>query len=186
MNAKGGIGAVLDLYEQHFDSFEVLYTYPENKAVARLPFYLKALLKLVQKLSSDPTIKIVHIHTASNGSFYRKSIVLLIAKLFGRKTVMHIHGGGFQIFYRDSFFKDIIIKPILNVADQVICLSESWLEYFSSQLNLKNITVLPNPIKLPIIETKTLSSKRIELIYFGAIVETKGIFELVNYLIGNK
>jgi glycosyltransferase involved in cell wall biosynthesis len=141
---------------------------------------------LIQKLKSDPSVNIVHIHSASNGSFYRKSIVLLIAKSYGRKVVMHIHGGGFKKFYRDSFFKDIIIKPILNAADQVICLSDSWFEYFTSELNLKKVAVLPNPITLPPIQSKTVESNRIELIYFGAIVETKGIFDLVNYLTTNR
>ena len=102
MNAKGGIGAVLDLYAQQFESFDVLYTYPESKSVSRIPFYLKALSKLIQKLRSGASIDIVHIHTASNGSFYRKSFVLLIAKLYGKKTVMHIHGGGFKEFYNNS------------------------------------------------------------------------------------
>ena len=186
MNAKGGIGAVLNLYAQQFDSFDVLYTYPESKTVSRLPFYLNSLYKLIYKLRSDQAIDIVHIHTASNGSFYRKSIVLLIAKLFAKKTVMHIHGGGFKEFYYNSRFKNILIKPILNTADQVICLSDIWLEFFSNQLQLKNAVVLPNPIALPSFDAKPIVSNRIELIYFGAVVATKGIFDLVNYLITNR
>jgi glycosyltransferase involved in cell wall biosynthesis len=186
MNAKGGIGAVLDLYAQQFNSFEVIYTYPENTTVSRFPFYLKALFKLIQKLRSDQSIEIVHIHTASKGSFYRKSIALLIAKLYAKKTVIHIHGGGFKEFYYKSLFKNILIKPILNSADQVICLSDNWLEFFSNQLQLKNTVVLPNPIALPSFDAKPIVSNRIELIYFGAVVATKGIFDLVNYLITNR
>ena len=186
MNAKGGIGAVLDLYAQQFESFEVIYTYPENKTFLRLPFYLKALFRLVQKLTSESPIDIVHIHAASNGSFYRKSIVLLIAKLYGKKTVMHIHGGGFREFYNSSLLKSILIKPILNTADQVICLSDIWYDFFIHQVQLKNAVVLPNPISLPPIQVKNINSTRIELIYFGAVVETKGIFDLINYLSTNR
>ncbi len=186
MNVKGGIGAVLDLYAQQFDSFQVLYTYPESKTVSRLPFYLKALFKLMHKLSTDKQIEIVHIHSASRGSFYRKSVALLIAKLYGKKTVMHIHGGGFKEFYYASFFKNTLIKPILNSADQVICLSDEWLEYFANQLKLKNIAMLPNPIALPTLQAKTIAADRIELIYFGAVVATKGIFDLVMFLTTNR
>jgi glycosyltransferase involved in cell wall biosynthesis len=186
MNTKGGIGAVLDLYAQQFNSFEVLYTYPENKSVSRFPFYLKALYNLIQKLWSDPSIDIVHIHTASNGSFYRKSIALLIAKTHAKKTIMHIHGGGFKEFYNSSLLKNIFIKPILKSADQVICLSDVWYEYFSKQLQLKNAVVLPNPIAMPHNQVKEKITNRIELIYFGAVVSTKGIFDLVNYLTTNR
>lgn len=186
MNAKGGIGAVLNLYAQHFISFEVLYTYPENKAISRLPFYVKALLRLMQKLKSDHSIEIVHIHTASNGSFYRKSIALLIAKIYGKKTVMHIHGGGFKEFYNSSLLKTVLIRPILSTVDQVICLSDEWFDFFSNQLQLKNTVVLTNPIALPRIHAKAIKSNQIELIYFGAVVESKGIFDLINYLPTNR
>lgn len=186
MNARGGIGAVLDLYAQQFEYFDVLYTYPENKTVSRIPFYLKALSTLVQKLRSGTSIDIVHIHTASNGSFYRKSIVLLIAKLYGKKTVMHVHGGGFKEFYNNSLFRNILIKPILKTADQVICLSDVWHEFFAIHLQLKNAVVLPNPISLPQIRVKEFESSRIKLIFFGAVVASKGIFDLVNYLASNR
>jgi glycosyltransferase involved in cell wall biosynthesis len=186
MNAKGGIGAVLDLYSKQFKSFEVLYTYPEGKVASRLQFYLKALSRLIQKLSSDASVDIVHIHSASNGSFYRKSIVLLIAKLYRKKTVMHIHGGGFKEFYNSSLLKSTLIKTILNSADQVICLSDVWYDFFSNQLKLKNAVVLPNPIAIPNILPKEIESKQIELIYFGAVVAKKGIFDLVNYLATNQ
>lgn len=186
MNAKGGIGAVLNLYAQQFESFDVLYTYPEHKTVSRITFYLKALYKLILKLRFAAAIDIVHIHTASNGSFYRKSIVLLIAKLHGKKTVMHVHGGGFKEFYNNSIFKKILIKPILKTADRVICLSDVWHEYFSNHLQLKNTIVLPNPISLPRIRAKEFESSRIELIFFGAVVASKGIFDLVHYLTSNR
>ncbi|MFM1755951.1 MAG: hypothetical protein RL621_875 [Bacteroidota bacterium] len=185
LNTKGGIGAVLDVYAQHFNDFDVLYTYPESTAVPWFLFYLKALFKLIKKLNSDALIDIVHIHTASRGSFYRKSVVLLIAKLYSKKTVMHIHGGGFKEFYSRSVLKSILIKPILNTADQVVCLSDIWYQFFSSELKLRNLSVLPNPIILPNIQPKTINSNRIELIFFGAVVENKGIFDLVNYLITN-
>lgn len=186
MNAKGGIGAVLDLYAQHFTAFEVLYTYPENKNISRIQFYIKALFKLIYKLWTDQSIEIVHIHTASKGSFYRKSVVLLIAKIYSKKTVMHIHGGGFKEFYNSSPLKSILIKPILISADQLICLSDVWHSYFSNELKLRNTVVLANPIALPILQNKSIASNRVELIFFGAVVANKGIFDLVTYLISNQ
>jgi glycosyltransferase involved in cell wall biosynthesis len=61
-----------------------------------------------------------------------------------------------------------------------------WYEYFSKQLHLKNAVVLPNPIAMPQNHIKEKITDSIELIYFGAVVSTKGIFDLVNYLTTNR
>ena len=43
--------------------------------------------------------KIVHIHFASRGSFWRKFTLTLLSKIYGSKVVLHAHGGKFMEFY---------------------------------------------------------------------------------------
>lgn len=50
------------------------------------------------KLATDSSIEIVHVHSASGSSFWRKSIAIRIAKAMGRKVIFHCHGGGFKEF----------------------------------------------------------------------------------------
>ena len=51
--------------------------------------------------------KIVHIHMASGISFIRKSIFVLISKLFGRKVIIHVHGGTFDNYVLKLHFRSI-------------------------------------------------------------------------------
>lgn len=184
-NSKGGIGAVLDLYRNNLSNFDVLYTYPDQNKSARLLFFVKAIIKLCHLLLIDKSIGIVHIHTASQGSFYRKAIVLILSKLFRKKTVLHIHGGGFKTFLEHSLGGGSLILFLIKIADQVICLSDEWKLYFTKLHQLKNITVLSNPIQIPEYKFKFSDKNNIVLLFFGTVVESKGIFDLVNFLSEN-
>lgn len=181
-NTKGGIGSVLQLYSSYLENIDVLYTYPENKSVSRYLFFLKSLIDLFYKLSTNRNIGIIHIHTASRGSFYRKTFVLLIAKLFGKKVILHIHGGGFKRFVEGSLGHGSWIVSIMHLADLNICLSIEWLEYFKKKWGVKNIVVLPNPIVMPSYNFEKKPNKQIALLYLGAVVQSKGIFDLVEFL----
>lgn len=180
-NTKGGIGSVLQLYTSSIENIEILYTYPEAKAVSRIFYFLKSIFKLVYKLSTDREISIVHIHTASRGSFYRKSIVLILSNLFAKKTILHIHGGGFKQFYVSSYVNRFWVSTILQLADINICLSQEWFTYFKEQCRHKNFAVLPNPILMPLYQEPNKWHNKIVILYLGTVVQTKGIFDLVEF-----
>ena len=185
-NNKGGIGAVLNVYSKYFNDFQLIKTYPSDTSRNRVIYFLKSLFTLIQKLLKDKNINIVHIHSASNGSFIRKSIVLLVTKTFSRKVILHIHGGSFKDFFASSRIRSIYILAILNMSNSVICLSDEWASYFKNQLRLNNVKVLPNPIELPELNNREKESDRLELLFLGAVVPTKGIFDLLDYLSTNK
>jgi glycosyltransferase involved in cell wall biosynthesis len=185
-NSKGGIGAVLNIYGKNLPDFQLLTTSSSDPAKNRIIYFLKSLFKLIAKLINYSSINIVHIHSASNGSFLRKSIVLLIAKTFSRKVVLHIHGGSFKEYLASSPLRSKYIVAILKMADVVICLSEEWLMYFKTQVGLKNVVVLSNPIELPKLSNRQKGHETIELLFLGAVVPAKGIFDLLEYLATNK
>ena len=185
-NSKGGIGAVLNIYAKNLPNFQLLTTSSSDPAKYRIIYFLKSLFKLIAKLIDDSSINIVHIHSASNGSFLRKSIVLLLAKALSRKVVLHIHGGSFKEYLASSPLRSKYIVAILKMADVVICLSEEWLMYFKTQVGLKNVVVLSNPIELPNLSNRQKGHETIELLFLGAVVPAKGIFDLLEYLATNK
>ncbi len=79
---------------------------------------------------------IVHIHSASNLSFYRKTIYFFIVKILSNnKIIFHIHGAQFDIFYeKSSMIYKKLIKYVLSNCDAIIVTSQKWVPIF------KNIT----------------------------------------------
>ena len=130
-NHRGGIGAVIDVYSKHITPFKFIPTYVTKSFSKQFTTYVTAVFKLIWILLTDREIKILHIHHASRGSFMRKSLLVLIGKIFGKKIILHIHGGGFHNFYNRSKLLKPIIRWALESSDAVICLSEMWKKYYS-------------------------------------------------------
>ena len=42
---------------------------------------------------------LAHAHSASRGSFWRKSVCCSLARIFGVPYIFHIHSGEFPVFY---------------------------------------------------------------------------------------
>jgi glycosyltransferase involved in cell wall biosynthesis len=132
---------------------------------------------------TTPSIKIVHMHTASGGSFLRQSTVLLLTRLFGRKAVMHIKGAGFIDFYNNStpLFKRYI-AGILRNADHIISLSGLWKENLSKISGNPNISVLYNPIFLKrsvYDEPVNPNEKAVNFLFMGRLGKRKGVYDII-------
>ena len=133
-NHRGGIGAVLEVYSKYINNLKFIPTYKNTNFFINLLYFIKSLWLILVKLLADRNIEIVHIHSASRGSFYRKSIILLIVKLFGKKIIFHVHGAEFQVFYSNSKFK-FLIRYLLSLCDLLICLSGKWKNFFQLHFN---------------------------------------------------
>jgi hypothetical protein len=101
LEGKGGVAAVVSVLRQHglFERERVRYvaTHREGSAAVKAKSALSGFWHtLLACLRQHPAV--VHVHAASRASFLRKSIVLLIARLAGCKTIFHLHGGGFRQF----------------------------------------------------------------------------------------
>lgn len=185
-NDKGGMGSVLYLYEKYLPGSKFISTYPSNSDTSKVLYFIKSIAKLLRVFSYNSQIKIVHIHCASKGSFIRKSIICLISKLYNKKTIMHMHGGGFKQFYYYGINK-YYIKFILKISDKTICLSDEWNEFFKNIIKENKIIILGNPVEdFKNIMNKDENDKSINMLFLGKICEEKGIYELIEYLFTNK
>lgn len=175
---KGGIASVLNTYSSFIRPFKFVRTHAsELNRIQKIWYALSGYAMLVWKLMTDRDIEIVHIHSASNSSFWRKSYAIRIAKGMGKKVIFHCHGGGFKEFREETPQR---VDKILHMADCVVCLSEEWKEYFES-LGCKNVTIVKNVI----CEPKLLHIKKDGLIHFlflGLICDNKGIFDVLNVI----
>src|SRR5699024_5739644 len=102
INAKGGIAASIALLKRYVEGknmkvVAISTTEPDSPFYINMLIYLRSLYDLAKELVfSSPSI--VHVHTASRGSFIRKSIICLTCMVFRVPFVLHLHGGGFKDF----------------------------------------------------------------------------------------
>lgn len=173
---KGGIAVVLNSYNKIFPSFENIVNSNGKNAVFNSFQLLYSLIAINIKLIFCKKIKIVHIHTASNNSFRRSAIFVDIAKMFNRKVVLHIHGGGFKDYYAHN--KKFVHK-VLDKCDTIIALTETWKEFFVNELKYNNTIIVPNIVEEPKIIYKQVKDERLHILYLGLITKQKGIYDLV-------
>jgi glycosyltransferase involved in cell wall biosynthesis len=187
-NHRGGVGAVLQVYSQYFEVFNFIPSYKVGSPFYKCYVYFLSLIKLVYTLVSNRKIKIIHIHGASYGSFYRKYVVFAIGKyIFRKKIIYYIHGGGFQEFYNKSnSFSKHLIRTLLANADVIICLSNSWHEYYSKNFKTKKLLILHNIIDYPIEIKYSGNPGILTFLFLGLISEAKGIFDLIEVIVKNK
>ena len=95
---------------------------------------------------------LLHVHMASRGSFERKSIFLRTAKNKDLKTVIHLHGGEFGVWFDDEIDekKRCKIRDLFNSVDAVVVLSEEWENWLVSRgFSPKRLVVVHNAVSVP-------------------------------------
>ena len=127
---------------------------------------------------------LVHINTPSYWAFWENSIYILISKLFRKKTLVHIHGGLFDKFYRDSNrFSKFLIRKFLDLPDNVIVLSSKWKEFFKNLVPENKIIILKNFVNLSRFNQpeREVDPKDVVKVLFigGAEAKTKGVYDLL-------
>lgn len=176
----GGIAQLINSYKNIISPFKFISTTGISHCkVMNLIILFIAIVKIIVQL---PSYKIAHIHTASNVSFWRKTLLINILKLCNKKIIIHIHGGKFKEFYNTSPDK---IKSTLLKADRVVVLSNSWKLYFENIIGLNNVCVVNNVISKPML-TKTEKNDKIHFLFLGNLSRAKGFFDLFEAIITSK
>jgi glycosyltransferase involved in cell wall biosynthesis len=138
---------------------------------------LKAWLRvavLLRKLDAP----LVHVQTASRGSFWRKFVVCLLARAAGRPYLVHLHGGGFTRFYENesSPLGRRLIRSTLAHAALVIALSEEWRERLLKICPTARVEVLHNAVAIPdTARLRRLEDHETTLLFLGHLLRDKGV-----------
>ena len=126
----------------------------------------------------------MHIHSSIGISFWRKSLLLCLAKLLGCRVIFQIHSGEFLEFYhaRDGTRRRLIWH-VLNAADQIVVLTSSWKEKIGGiPGNSSKITVIGNPvdtIKYKPRRSVENQGQHIELLFLGVLIRAKGVYDII-------
>ena len=173
---KGGIAVVLNSYSRIFPVFNIIVNSNGINAIANILQLLYSLFVITFKLLFYRSIKIVHIHTASYNSFKRSTLFITLTKLFKRKVVIHIHGGGFKEYYEKN---KAFVHRNLSKCDIIIALTEYWRIYFKG-LGFDNVVIVPNIVDAPVVQKNMNDDGKTHILYLGMITKAKGIYDLLD------
>ena len=179
---RGGIASVLNTYSTFIYPFKFVKTTASDlNGIKKLWYAIRGYFIFIYKILVDHDIKIVHIHSASGNSFWRKSWIIKIAKIMRKRVIFHCHGGGFKDF-RSKFPEKV--DAILNYVDSVVCLSNEWKDYFES-IGCQHVVIVKNVIPEPIIQIEE-KDNLVHFLFLGLICENKGIFDVLKSLAEHK
>lgn len=123
---------------------------------------------------------LVHIHLSSRASFWRKSVVCLLARLAGRPYLLHVHGSEFAQFYEEcSPRARRIVTHVLAEAALVLALSEAWRTTLQEISPRARLDVLMNAVPLPPLQAaRRLDEPEPTVLFLGEVARHKGVLEL--------
>lgn len=92
---------------------------------------------------------VVHIHTCSWLTFWRNGVDVLLARLLGRRVVLHIHGAQFHRFLGGlGGAQAWLARGLLRAAHRVVVLGKGWREVLSAWADPARILVVPNGVPI--------------------------------------
>jgi len=184
----GGIRAVVQGYRDGglFERFPVTYvaTHRDGSAWRKLTRALGGWARTGVCLATLDA-PLVHVHTASRASFWRKSVVCRMARLTGRPYLLHLHGGGFERFYHEECgpLARRIVRSVLAHAALVLAVSEEWRIALKRICPEAKVEVLPNAVALPPRDRlpggpRAAGTPR-RILFLGQLHAEKGVLDLV-------
>lgn len=177
--SMGGIATVIKNFHIYFkcDDIDMIYldTWKEGDLSERLKVTLVSLLKFIKYMIIGK-IDIVHVHMAQGGSFYRKSLMIIIGKLFRKNILLHMHASQFDKFYLNSnnMLKSYI-KLILKLPTKIIVLSQQW-KVFYRQITDNEIIIVNNAV---LVDKYKYNNNGNIISFMGRLCERKGIYDVL-------
>jgi glycosyltransferase involved in cell wall biosynthesis len=193
VNHKGGVGGVIALQKNGFETFNFIPTYrPYESNVRKSFFFIKQAANISLFLFRNPKVKLVHIHASQDGSFFRKLVVLFISKkIFGKKVLSHWHASHFHFFFEggNKLVKKAILYYFKN-CDATVAVSESWRKYYADTFKLTQAHTIfnlsPKVLLNKRVAKQPAENKSIHFVFLGRIGDRKGTFDLMDVIVKRK
>lgn len=174
---RGGITSVVKAHEtgEQWKKYRChwIETHIDRGGAWKLFYLMRGLLTYIFFL---PTCAIVHIHTSEPPSALRKSMFMLLAKLFRKKTIVHFHSFSPETTINGKLKK--VYHYLFTNADVVIVLSELWKKYVNDTFELGDkVRVVYNPCTADISTQKY--DKKKQILYAGTVNARKGYGDMI-------
>ncbi|WP_299050338.1 glycosyltransferase family 4 protein [uncultured Nocardioides sp.] len=152
----------------------------EDGSAARkvLRFVLGGTQVLLRLLLHRPAL--LHIHTSTDGSFVRKSLLARAATARGVPVVLHVHGGAFDSFH-DRAPRPVQrwIRSTLEAVDVVVALGPTWAAVLSRIAPAARVVVVPNAVDPGPAPTAATRSGPRTVLFLGQVSALKNVPVLV-------
>jgi glycosyltransferase involved in cell wall biosynthesis len=141
--------------------------------------------RLFLLLVCRPAIKLLHVHTSAGTAFFEKSLFVALGKCFGKKVILHIHGGRFRNFWNEAgSHRKRFISRLLGLNDAIVVLGNSWSAFYENEVKCRcPIVVVPNAVAVKHIEFQARSANEVTLLYVGQLRREKGLLDLAAALV---
>lgn len=169
---NGGVSVLLNQYSTIIPNFSIITTTNFKNIILKFLNWIYALLKFI---INAPKYKIIHVHSSSNMSFYRKAPFVLIGALYNKKVVIQIHSGDFTEFYQQ---KKRFVSYVLSKVDAIIVVSDVWKDKFQ-EFGHVNVFVLNNIIETPDKITKVKCEDKIRFCFISKMGKLKGVYDII-------
>ena len=171
-------------FETNFINLSTSKTVDEigKKPFVKVGRYFKILLQVIISLiKHNPKIVYLGINAKGIG-FYKDFPIAVLAKLFGKKLVLHYHNKGVCI-NQHNFFDDLLYR-ILFKNTKVILLSKRLYEDVAKYVKKEDVFICPNGISVPNFVEEILPkiNEIPKLIFLSNLIESKGVFVLLEAL----
>jgi glycosyltransferase involved in cell wall biosynthesis len=187
LDAPGGMSAVVQGYQDVglLSRWNVRYvaTYIRPGVITQLRVMGRAVAYCLFMLVFR-RVGLVHAHSASRGSFWRKALICGIARICGIPYLFHIHSGEFSDFYGQECgaFSRWFVRLVLRQAKGVLVLTPRWRAVIQNIEPEASLYVLPNPVQVPDqLPTDRVRARRV--LFLGRLREKKGVFDLVKAIV---
>lgn len=185
---RGGIAEIgNDLAEVGIDDFDFYKTSPER---TRSVFGLLKMAYDFAKFVAARSPEVAILNLASRGSFVRKFMISLVLRHLSVPYIIHLHGGGFDNFYREAGGPlQTLIRYFFSRAQGALVLGEIWRRFLIEELRLESakVLVLENAVRTTpqnsrIATFENNKSVPLEIMFAGRVEASKGIGDLLNAL----
>jgi glycosyltransferase involved in cell wall biosynthesis len=118
---------------------------------------------------------------SSRGSFWRKSIVALIAYAAGRPYLLHLHGSEFMTFFDQEcgLIRKSFVRVTFKHASLVLVLGPQWQRDVLRICPEANVEVLPNGVPVPSDDRPIKNELVPQILTLGRLGCRKGTYDLL-------
>lgn len=183
-HTQGGISTVVNVLRDAglFDrcGIEYIATHRDGDRRAKLAQLVANWPRFMARLLTG-RIALLHSHTSSRASFWRKCLFIVPALLVRVPVVLHLHGAEFQVFYNQECSSPTrrFIRGVFERVSRVVVLSESWGQWVGAEFPAARVSVIVNPVHLPLLAASG-QRKDGALLFLGRLGRRKGVYDLLH------
>ena len=177
-DTPGGMAKVMHILAENppegWDA-ELLSSHKIGNPITKWLAYRKAKKKFKKiLLSKDNHIDVVHVHTASDWSWWRKKRFVALARKFSIPCIIHIHSGKFDSWMKTPNSKRAKkIRTFINDTNSIIVvLSSEWKKRLQPYVG--HSYVIHNPVDPSIVHNKDISREQNQILLLGRNDAVKG------------